>query len=597
MRVIPSALLFSIGNVASQDLVDGGTVAETTSFSPDDVGTDDFIDLDGLFSGIFGDTSDGDNAVMSGGTNDLLAGMFGGDDDNGAGDSILDMFGEASDLGCPASCENQELCKVDIMNLYTIIMSTDRIQQMCDSGCIPTTILDACASPATSELAAFIASMGVCGFVNCCVKTEETENVVVTVSATRTKFDECVATLPGDFIAGSNTVPQDSFGDLGDMFGDMMTNFDDIMSQLEDMFSGMFGSSSIPAFCAVDTCDAPEGFCECLSGYTTECNKVVITQACASDSFSKCAPEGFTEEFCTNECGQSSGADLYVSHMCAMCNVVSCCGDDNVQECLLDALAADPSQGGMTMTAFSDDQLQDILGDVDLEAMLSDVLFSLDSIKWCSENKKCSEPLMQQFCDYADDNGSPPADAAESAVSHRSTDPQSFYSENILGMDLDKICSEDMIFGCGPVDLKATCNSVCGANDNGDIMKQSFCRLCGIASCCEPGGKTFSDCSSAVYIPAESSTPSSESNQENQEFAPEVANETTSGEVAASGEATKPELTGAVSEGTTEVEANNVAADPQLEFSRLEKENSGIIFSSSSFLNALIFTGLVLVLN
>ena len=51
---------------------------------------------------------------------------------------------------------------------------TDILQEMCDTGCIPIVVLDACDTNAAAQdgsAGLFIASTGMCDFVNCCVVT------------------------------------------------------------------------------------------------------------------------------------------------------------------------------------------------------------------------------------------------------------------------------------------------------------------------------------------------------------------------------------------------------------------------------------------
>ncbi|KAL7446238.1 hypothetical protein ACHAXM_010341 [Skeletonema potamos] len=674
MRVIPSALLLSIGSVFAQDGADTPALISTTSslgtdaggdpvptlisIDPDDPpipelfddtdtdlavpslfggagdddGADMFGDLGDLMSGIFGgDGSGGDAQDMFGDLNDMLSGIFGGSDANADGQaSFLENFlGDGSsssgsiDLECPSSCGKPDLCKVDLMSL--MMGGMDTLQEMCDNGCIPSLVLDACDTNAVPDTAAvadgtttFIASTGVCDFVNCCVakEQEETGDATVVVSPTRTKFDECQAKLPemADLFA-STTFPQDlatgtsDIGDFGDMFnmtgiqdmlGELVDGFEEILNQfgngmLSDMFADMFDSSSIPAFCAIDTCvNAPAGFCECFGGDLAQCNKDVISQACTSDSFSTCAPDGFTD-FCSRECGQSSGADLL--HMCAMCNVVTCCSKDNseIEGCLSEALAVDHSQVVIDDAAFS--ELEDLLGGIDLEGMLTEILGNMESMKWCPDDKTCPEPLGQQFCDIA--NGGPSATESDTAVSPRSMDLQSFDMESMMGMDLDKMCSSDILLSCGPVDMKEKCDSVCGTDDTGGIMKETFCRLCAVATCCEGGDKTFSECSSVSYIPAGSTSnqSSGEINEDSSTSTPdEVINETNT----ASDEVLEADITEAAgSEASDENEAEEL--DPAqvvaLENGRLEMENSGMTFSPVTFFTATISIGLMLALH
>lgn len=617
MRVIPSALLLSIGSVAAQD-----DVSPLTSTSGADAGGDPIHastpelfggDLGGVLSGIFG----GDSSGGFGDLSDLISGMFaGGDaaDADGQGNILEVLLGAEMNgpinLECPSTCGKPDLCKIDPMSL--MMGSTNTLQEMCDTGCIPTIVLDACAS-ATDAVsaataaggggtAAFIASTGVCDFVNCCIK-EETGNAA---TATGTKFDECEAELQGMALPHDSATGTSDFGDLAGMFDmgniqdmieEIVDGFEEVGDMLSDMFQSMFDSSSIPAFCAVDTCtNAPDGFCECFSGDLAQCNTTVISQACTSDSFSTCAPEGFTE-FCSSECGQSSGSD--VLHMCAMCNVVTCCSKDNaeIEGCLSEALAVDHSQ--VDMDALSE-QLEDLLGGMGLEGILTEVLGNMESMKWCPNDKTCPDPLGQQFCDIA--NGGPSAIDLDTAVSStRDIDLLQSFDLASMGMDLDKMCSDDMLLSCGPVNMKAKCDSECGSGDNEGIMKEAFCRLCGLATCCEGKDKTFSECSSVTYIPAASSaTPTSgESNQEDSTSEPpteesEVTNET----ISASDGALAADFTAAGPEESAEPEAAELqpAQIVALENSRLEQENSGIAFSSVSSFTAIISTGLVLVL-
>ena len=576
MRVIPSVLVLYIGSVTAQDpaaVTDVPAVATTTSSSTDPSAQDGpFGDISDFLGDLFGDDSGiGD---MIDGIVDTVSDMFGGDDSSvqlpnlsdldlsGLDLSNLDLSGLAGDgtsttstsqfmdLGCPESCvaDNADLCKIDI----SMVMNPDpvRVQQMCDTGCIPTAVLEACAStdtvPATATssaggagVAGIIASVeGLCDFVNCCVDDGEAADAVT--SSTRSKFEQCEGKLPmlSTLPASTTTADPDAdsavpdlfdvgdfnMGDVQEIIENVMDGLEDVMAQfgdlLPDMMEGMFESNSTPAFCAdADTCNAPEGFCECFSGDLEKCNKEVIAQACTSDSFSKCAPQDYTD-FCANECSDSSGSD--VLHMCAMCNVVTCCGKENaeIEGCLSEAFTVAQTQ---MSTMF-----EDLLGGVDMEGMIGEVLGDLESIKWCPKGKTCPEPFGQ-FCDIA--NGIPPSDALDSGSAADISPRNDLDLQVIMGIDLDMMCLEDMIFGCGPVNMKEKCDSVCSGDDNDGIMKASFCRLCGIASCCEVGGNTFETCSSAVYIPTDSSSSTSGSGQSNTSDAPtgeapEVAEET-----------------------------------------------------------------------
>lgn len=597
---------------------------------------DIFGDLGGLLTGLFGGggtntAGDGDGQDMLGDLGDLISGIFGGGDDSdpdGQGSNIVEeLLGAGLGMGstsgpfnleCPSSCEKPELCQGDIMSL----MSMDTLQQMCDSGCIPTIVLNACDSNAVTVdgTIGFITSTGVCDFVNCCIATETGDAAVI--SSTRTKFDECQEKLPemADLL-GSTTFPQDSSAtttttsDVGgpsdmdfdmssiqDLIEEVVDGFDEVLETfgdglLSDMFSDMFTSSSIPAFCAVGTCtDAPPGFCECFSGDLAQCNTDVISQACTSDAFSTCAPEGFTE-FCSNECGQSSGPDIL--HMCAMCNVVTCCSKDNseMEGCLSEALE-DHSQviTNDVDTIFSG--LEDFLGGMDLEGMLAEVLGDMESMKFCPDDKTCAEPLGQQFCDIA--NGGPSAMNSDTAISPR-MGLQSFDLGNI-GMDLDAMCRNDMLLGCGPVDMKAKCDSVCAEGSGNDgIMKEAFCHLCGLATCCEDGDKSFSECSSASYVSTDNPVaPDQDSTPEPPAEEAEVTNDTNA---ASDGSQEADLIEASPEEATTEATAEE-ATEPQaqasqitsLENSRFEQENSGMTFSSISFFTAVVSTGLVLAL-
>lgn len=678
MKVVPTALLLSSGGIvivaqdaaapvliSSSSGADAGSsdpIPTQISFDPDDEtdfavpelfgGDGDagmFGDFGDLLSGIFGGggtigaagDGDGQDDVMFGGLNDLLSGIFGGSDSDpdGQGNGILEQLLDAGlsgisepfDLECPSSCDNPDLCQGDLMSL--MMGGTDILQEMCDTGCIPIIVLDACGSDAAAvdgTAGSFIASTGMCDFVNCCVVTEQEETgdattttTAVVVSSTRSKFDECQETLPEmeDLFASAafplgdsvNTTTTSDFGgpfdmdfDMGDFHDtieEIADGFEEVLDQffgdgmLSEMFANIFDSSSIPAFCAVETCkDAPSGFCDCFGGDLAQCNTEVISQACTTDAFSTCAPEGFTE-FCRNECDQS-GSDIL--HMCAMCNVVTCCSKDNseMEGCLSEAFE-DHSQEFMDDADAIFSELEDFLGGMDLEGMLTEVLGDLESMKWCPDDKTCPEPLGQQFCDMA--NGGPSQSAIDSdiAISPR-MGLQSFDLGN-MEMDLDKMCSSDMILSCGPVDMKAKCDSVCGADGNDGIMKEAFCHLCGLAACCEGGDKTFSECSSATYIPTGNSATTNQdedSTPEPPNGEAEVTDETNT--ASASVEALEADFTEA---STEEEEADPEAAelDPSqitaLENSRFEKENSGVtFFSSASFFTAIISTGLVLAL-
>ena len=634
MRVIPSVLVLYIGSVTAQepDVTPVPAVATTASSSLDPSDQDDpFGDISDLLEGMFGD---GGIEDMFGGIMDAVSDMFDGDSSGAQLPDISDLnlsdfFGDGTsstsssslmDLGCPESCapDNTDLCKIDI----SMVMNPDpaRVQQMCDTGCIPTAVLEACAStdtvPATATsstgagVAGIIASVeGLCDFVNCCVDDGEAADAVT--SPTRSKFEQCEGKLPmlSGLPASTATADPDSdsavpdlfdvgdfdMGDVQEIIENVMDGLEDVMAQfgdiLPDMLQGMFDSNSIPAFCAdADTCDAPEGFCECFSGDLEKCNMEVIAQACTSDSFSKCAPQDYTD-FCANECSDSSGND--VLHMCAMCNVVTCCGKENaeIEGCLSEAFTVAQTQVG---TMF-----EDLLDGVDMEGMIGEVLGDLESIKWCPEDKTCAEPFGQ-FCDVA--NGGPSSAALDSDSTADVSPRNDLDLQVIMGIDLDKMCSEDMIFGCGPVNMKEKCDSVCSGDDNDGIMKASFCRLCGIASCCEVGGNTFETCSSAVYIPTDSSTSTSGSGQSNTSDAPtaeapEVAEETNTASEGTLADFTEVSNSEVV---TTETEAvqldvDQIVEEPQLEFSRLEKENSGMI-SSASFLTAAFSTLMVLAL-
>lgn len=643
MRVIPSVLVLYIGSVTAQEPADVQAVpavATTTSSSTDPSAQDDpFDDISDFLGDLFGD----DNGIgdMIDNIVDTFSDMFGGDgssvqlpdfsdmdlsdlDFSDLDISNLDLSGLAGDgtsttstsqlmdLGCPESCaaDNTDLCRID----FSMVMNPDpaRVQQMCDTGCIPTAVLEACATvPATatsSAVAGIIASVeGLCDFVNCCVDDGQAADAAV--SPTRSKFEQCegklpmLSTLPGSATTAdpdSNSAISDLFDmgdfDMGDfnmedvqeIIDNVMEGLEDVMGQfgdiLPDMMQGMFDSNSIPAFCAdADTCDAPEGFCECFSGDLEKCNKEVIAQACTTDSFSKCAPQDYTD-FCANECNDSSGSD--VLHMCAMCNVVTCCGKENaeIEGCLSEAFTVAQTE---MATMF-----EDLLDGVDVEGMIGEVLGDLESIKWCPEDKTCHEPFGQ-FCDIA--NGGPSSAALDSGSTTDVSPRNNLDLQVIMGIDLDKMCSEDMIFGCGPVNMKEKCDSVCSSDDNDGIMKASFCRICGIASCCESGEeKTFESCSSAVYIPTDSSTPTSGSSQSNnQDSASDLPKEEVP-EVVTANAASGAEDVTTENEGA-QLDVAQIVEEPQLEFSRLEKENSGMI-SSASFLTAAFSAFLVLAL-
>lgn len=685
MKVIPTALLLSSGGIAraqdapptpvlistsGADASSSDPVPTQISFDPDATppipelidetdfpvpelfggdgdgsDVDMFGDLGGLLTGLFGgagtntagDGDGQDNNMMFGDLSDLLSGMFGGgggdSDPDGQGSNIIEeLLGAGLGMGsssgpfnleCPSSCENPELCQGDLMSL--MMGGTDTLQQMCDTGCIPTIVLDACGSNAATVggTIGFIASAGVCEFVNCCVtEQEETGNAAV-VSSTRTKFDECQEKLPemADLLA-STTFPQDSAtsttttttSDFGgpfdmdfdmsgfeDMIEEIVDGFEEVLDQfgdglLSDMFTSMFDSSSIPAFCAVETCtDAPPGFCECFSGDLAQCNTALISQACTTDAFSTCAPEGFTE-FCSNECDQSSGSDIL--HMCAMCNVVTCCSKDNseMEGCLAEALEAQTQVIATDVDAIFSG-LEDFLGGMDLEGMMTEVLGDMASMKWCPDDKTCPEPLGQQFCEIA--NGGPSSMDSDNAISPR-MGLQSF-DLGSMGMDLDAMCSNDMLLSCGPVDMKTKCDSVCGDGSNDGIMKEAFCHLCGLATCCESGDKTFSECSAATYVVTDNTVAP---NQDSTPEPPTGESEVTTNETStASDGSQEADLTEASSEEATAEEATEPGAaqlEPSqitaLENSRFEQENSGMTFSSVSFFTAIISTGLVLAL-
>eukprot|EP00573_Skeletonema_grethae_P003214 CAMPEP_0201689702 /NCGR_PEP_ID=MMETSP0578-20130828/3236_1 /ASSEMBLY_ACC=CAM_ASM_000663 /TAXON_ID=267565 /ORGANISM="Skeletonema grethea, Strain CCMP 1804" /LENGTH=689 /DNA_ID=CAMNT_0048174427 /DNA_START=35 /DNA_END=2107 /DNA_ORIENTATION=+ len=688
MKVIPSALLLSSwGIVIAQDAAapvlisssgaDTGSsdpIPAQISFDPDDAtpfGETDFAvpelfggdgsdagmfgDFGDLLSGIFdgggtigaaGDgNGDGQDDVMFGGLNDLLSEMFGGSDSDpdGQGNGILEQLLDASlsgisepfDLECPSSCDKPDLCQGDLMSL--MMGGTDILQEMCDTGCIPIVVLDACGSnaDAVDETAGlFIASTGMCDFVNCCVVTEQEETgdaaaTTVVVSSTRAKFEECQGKLPemedllssavfplGDSVNTTTTSdlggPFDvdfDMGDFQDTIEEIVDGFAEVLDHffgdgmLSEMFANIFDSSSIPAFCAVETCNnAPPGFCDCFSGDLAQCNTEVISQACTTGAFSTCAPEGFTE-FCSNECDQTNnGSDIL--HMCAMCNVVTCCSKDNseMEGCLSEAFE-DHSQEFMDDVDAIFSELEDFLGGMDLEGMMTEVLGDMESMKWCPDDKTCPEPLGQQFCDMA--NGGPSQLAIDSdiAISPR-MGLQSFDLGN-MEMDLDKMCSSDMILSCGPVDMKAKCDSVCGADGNDGIMKEAFCHLCGLASCCESGDKTFSECSSAAYVVSSDDSATTNQDEGSTSEPPNEESEVTdeANTASASDGALEADFTAASTEEGEELEGAEPEAaelDPSqitaLENSRFEKENSGVTFSSASFFTAIISTGLVLAL-
>mmetsp|Transcript_19799 Transcript_19799/g.29594 ORF Transcript_19799/g.29594 Transcript_19799/m.29594 type:complete len:675 (-) Transcript_19799:86-2110(-) len=672
MKVIPSALLLASGGIVVAQ--DDPTPVLISSTGVDDSGGSDpiptqisvdpdanpsmpelFEDFD--MSDFFGGAGDGGGADMAGDFGDLLSGLFGGGDAGsttgaGAGDGDAQdmMFGDLSDmisgmfgggssdpdgqgpnileeligaglstssgpfnLECPSTCENPDLCQGDLMSL--MMGGTDILQAMCDTGCIPTIVLDACDPDATAAAnAAFIASTGVCDFVNCCAVTEQEDTedaAAVAVSSTRAKFDECQEKLPEMADLFASTFPQDpsttTTSDFGgfdmdfdmsgfqDMIEEIVDGFEEVLDQfgdsnmLSDMFSSIFDSSSIPAFCAVESCsDPPTGFCECFSGDLAQCSTEVISEACTTNAFSTCAPEGFTE-FCSNECDQSNGSDIL--HMCAMCNVVTCCSKDNseMEGCLSEAFE-DHSQAIMADVDAIFSEFEDFLGGMDFEGMLTEILGDMESMQWCPDDKTC--PLGPQFCEMA--NGGPSAVDSGVAISPR-MDLQSF-DLGSMGMDLDKMCADDMIFSCGPVDMKARCDSVCGDDDTDGFMKEAFCRVCGLAACCENGeDKTFSECSLAAYESTDiSATPDQDSTSEPPKEEPEVTNETNT----ASDGAPEVDFSEASPEGGTEPEAADLTPSQitALENSRFEQENSGMTFSSVSFFTAMISTGLVLAL-
>ncbi len=71
-------------------------------------------------------------------------------------------------------------------------------------------------------------------------------------------------------------------GDFQDMIEEIVDGFEveEVLDQLfgdgmlSEMFPNIFDSSSIPAFCADETCNAPtgSGFCESFSGDLAQCN-------------------------------------------------------------------------------------------------------------------------------------------------------------------------------------------------------------------------------------------------------------------------------------------------------------------------------------
>mmetsp|Transcript_25943 Transcript_25943/g.40728 ORF Transcript_25943/g.40728 Transcript_25943/m.40728 type:complete len:684 (+) Transcript_25943:84-2135(+) len=682
MKVIPTALLLSsVGIVVAQDDAapvpisssgaDAGSsdpIPAQISSDPDDAtpgidfavpelfgGDGDggdagmFGDFGGLLAGIFGDegttaAGDGDGQdVMFGGLNDFLSEMFGGSDSDpdAQGNDILEQLLDAGlsgisepfDLECPSSCDNPDLCQGDLMSL--MMGGTDILQEMCDTGCIPIVVLDACGSyddAVDGTAGLFLASMGMCDFVNCCVVTEQEETgdaaAAAVVSSTRTKFEECQETLPEmeDLLTVNvfplddsvNTTATSDFGgpfdmdfdmsDFQDTIEEIVDGFEEVLDQfgddmLSEMFANIFDSSSIPAFCAVETCNAlaGSGFCECFSGDLAQCNTEVISQACATDAFSTCAPEGFTE-FCSNECDQSNDSDIL--HMCAMCNVVTCCSKDNseMEGCLSEALE-DQSQEIMDDVDAIFSELEDFLGGMDLEGMITEVLGDMESMKWCPDDKTCPEPLGQQFCDMA--NGGPSQSAIDSDVVISPRMGLQGFDLGNIEMDLDEMCSSDMILSCGPVDMKAQCDSVCGADGADGIMKEAFCHLCALATCCESGDKTFSECSSAAYVVSSDDSATTNQDEGSTSEPPNEESEATdeTNTASASDGALEADFTEATAEegaepeaaepGAAELEPSQITA---LETSRFEEENSGVTFSSASFFTAIISTGLVLAL-
>lgn len=664
MRVIPSTLLLCTGTfVTAQDAAVPALIAtsslpdadvantssmpadstqlgndSTVNMSAEDLGESDppvlelfessgsdtvFGDFGGLLSGIFGgdSTTNGDGQDDMFGINELLSGMFGGEDADAydGQENLEDFFGNnlgtfgTIDLECPSSCENTDLCKVDLMSL--MMGGTDTLQEMCNTGCIPTIILSACGnnmySTTSDEISEFISSTGVCDFVNCCVAEEQEDNdigvIAIVASPTGAKFNECkgkldqagagantdtvtaTAIFDSAFGADFNTTDfQDIIEEVVDGLEEVLDGFGDILS---DLFSDMFQSMAIPAFCAVDTCsNAPNGFCECFNGDLANCNAKVISQACTADAFSTCAPEGFTE-FCNNECAQSDGLDIF--HMCSMCEVVTCCSKDSseIEGCISDALSVDHFQGIMddndVDAAFS--ELEDFIGGIDLDGMLTEFLGNFESMKWCPEDKTCPNPLGEQFCDMM--NGDPPITDSAIAVSPRSIDIQDFDFGG-TAMDLDRLCSEDMILSCGPVDMKAKCDNVCGTSSTDGILKEAFCHLCSLATCCEGGNKTFSECSSVAYVPTDSSIVP-DSDEPIQDSTPQPPIEDTVTVNNASDEELEESdfnmLDPEEAEGSFQITA--------IENSKFERENSAMTFKSVSFVTAIISAGLILVLN
>lgn len=296
-EIIPSALLLFFGRVAAQENPLGlGDIipALPSGIDPDDLGLD--LDtligfLDGMAEG--GGDGDSSNLFDVDGITDFLSDLFGGGDDSDAdGDDVGGQADDAADgvdapstldiLGavlsnndinveCSDSCTDMDLCKFDLSMLTD---DTDNLEQMCDAGCIPNILVNACAkTDGISDGAAITGgavtggvggaagaatAMNVCDFVTCCVNEED-----VVTSTARSRFEGCKASLPdldnltGALAGASEGIGTESIGTEGigedsDLLNDLNDLLDesnedgDLLNGLNDLLDGSNSNSETP---------------------------------------------------------------------------------------------------------------------------------------------------------------------------------------------------------------------------------------------------------------------------------------------------------------------------------------------------------------
>ena len=264
-EVILSVLLLFFGRVAAEENPVGGgdNIPALPSGIPEDLDLD-LDTLSELFDGMAevgggGGGGDGDSSNLfdAGGITDFLSDLFGGgDDSDGDGDDVGQADDAADDgveapntleiLGailcnndinveCSDSCTDMDLCKFDLSMLTD---DTDNLEQMCDAGCIPNILINACAkTDGISDGAAITGgavaggmggaagaatAMNVCDFVTCCVNED------VVTSTARSRFEGCKASLPDlDNLTGALAGAAEGIGEDGDL----LTGLNDLLDE------------------------------------------------------------------------------------------------------------------------------------------------------------------------------------------------------------------------------------------------------------------------------------------------------------------------------------------------------------------------------